>query len=100
MLNGHQSNARKVITNFRVFRYCMAQMIDTQTGKNIIPFARELAMEPYKECQADAMESSIGLVVHLSFARACSEVMRIKSHGPSKSTIYRWFMDFSRAYGR
>ena len=99
ILNGHQPNARKLITHFGVFRYCMVQMKDTKSGKTIIPLAIELALEPYKQYQAEAMESSIGLAIHLSFARASSEVKRIKGHGPSKSTTYRWFMDLSRTHG-
>lgn len=100
VLNGHQRNARKLITHFGAFRYRMAQMIDTQTGKHIIPLARELALDPYKQYQAKAMESNISLAIHLSFARASREVMRIRGHGPSKSTTYRWFMDLSRTHGR
>jgi hypothetical protein len=99
ILNGHQPNARKLITHFGIFRYRMAQMKDTQSGKTIIPLARELALKPYKQYQAEAMESSIGLAIHLSFARASSEVKRIRGNGPSKGTTYRWFMDLSRTHG-
>ena len=46
VLNGHQRNARKLITHFGPFRYRMTQMIDTQTGKTLVPLARELDLKP------------------------------------------------------
>ena len=95
VLNGHQPNARKLVTHFGAFRYRMVQMIDKQTGKTFIPLAQELSLVPCKHYQAEALESGIGLAIHLSFARASSEVVRIRGQGPSKSTTYRWFSDLS-----
>jgi len=100
MSNGHQPNARKLITHFGAFRYRMIQMIDTYTGKTVIPLAQTLAMIPYKQYQAKALESSIGLAIHLSYRQASSEVVRIRGQGPSKSTTYRWFSQLSEAHGQ
>ena len=99
ILNGHQRNARKLITHFGPFHYRMAQMIDSQTGKNLVPLARELDLTPYRQYQAEAMEAGVGLAIHLSFAQASKEVIRIRGSGPSKSTTYRWFREISQAYG-
>ncbi|MGB6866052.1 MAG: hypothetical protein WBE11_10210 [Candidatus Aminicenantaceae bacterium] len=98
-LNGHQRNARKLITHFGLFHYRMAQMIDTQTGKTLVPLARELDLTPYRQYQAEAMEAGVGLAIHLSFAQASKEVIRIRGSGPSKSTTYRRFREISQAYG-
>jgi hypothetical protein len=46
VLNGHQPNARKLITYFGVFWYRMVQMIDKKTGKTVIPLTKELALGP------------------------------------------------------
>ena len=100
VLNGYQPNARKLITHFGAFRYRMVQMIDKKTGKTLIPLARGLKLVPYKQYQAEALESGIGLAIHLSFARASSEVVRIRGQGPSKSTTYRWFSGLSGSQGR
>ena len=99
VLNGHQRNARKLITHFGPFHYRMAQMVDTQTGKTIVPSARELELTPYRQYQAEAMEAGVGLAIHLSFAQASREVIRIRGSGPSKSTTYPWFREISRAHG-
>ena len=99
VLNGHQRNARKLITHFGPFHYRMAQMIDTQTGKTLIPLARELELTPYRQYQAEALEAGVGLAIHLSFAQASREVIRIRGSGPSKSTTYRWFREISKAHG-
>jgi hypothetical protein len=98
--NGHQPNARKLITHFGAFRYRMIQMIDTQTGKTIVPLAKELGLEPYKQYQAGALESGIGLAIHLSYRQASSEVIRIRGQGPGKSTLYRWFGELSQTHGQ
>lgn len=100
VLNGHQRKPRKLITQFGVFYYRMAQIVDKKTGKTIIPLSRELGIEPYRQYQAGVMEAGVGLAIHLSFARASSEVLRIKGQGPSKSTLYRWFREISFLYGR
>jgi hypothetical protein len=98
VLNGHQRNAKNLITHFGPFRYRMAQMIDTQTGKTLVPLARELDLKPYRQYQAEAMEAGVGLAIHLSFSQASKEVMRIRGSGPSKSTTYRWFREISQAH--
>ena len=97
--NGHQRNARKLITHFGPFHYRMAQMIDTQTGKTVAPLARELALLPYRQYQAEALEAGVGLAIHLSYAQASNEIQRIRGSGPSKSTTYRWFREISRTQG-
>lgn len=97
--NGHQRNARKLITHFGAFYYRMAQMIDTQTGKTVVPLACEIALVPYRQYQAEALEAGVGLAIHLSYAQASKEVIRIRGYGPSKSTTYRWFREISRAHG-
>ncbi|MGA2466232.1 MAG: hypothetical protein ABSH06_18010 [Thermodesulfobacteriota bacterium] len=98
--NGHQPNARKLITHFGAFRYRMIQMIDIQTGKTIVPLAKELGLEPYKQYQAGALESGMGLAIHLSYRQASSEVIRIRGQGPGKSTLYRWFGQLSQTHGQ
>jgi len=100
VLNGHQPNARKLITHFGVFRYRMVQMIDRQKEQTLIPLAKELSLVPYRQYQAEALESGVGLAIHLSFAQASSEVRRIRGQGPSKSTTYRWFREIAHTQGR
>ena len=99
ILNGHQPNARKLITHFGPFRYQMAQVIDSQAGKTFVPLAQELDLTPYRQYQAEAMEASVGLAIHLSYAQASEEVIRIRGSGPSKSTTYRRLREISRAHG-
>jgi len=98
--NGHQRNKRKFITQFGTFRYRMAQMQDRELGKTIVPLAQELEMTPHKHYQAKAMEASIGSAIHLSYALASSEVIRIRGWGPSKSTTYRWLREISQTHGK
>ncbi len=100
VLNGHQSNARKLITHFGVFRYRMVQMIDKKTGRTLIPLAKALAVVPYRQYQAEALRAGVGLAIHLSYARASGEIMRIRGQGPSKSTTYRWFREIAYTQGR
>jgi hypothetical protein len=99
ILNGHQPNARKLITHFGPFRYQMAQVIDSRTGKTFVPLAQELDLMPYRQYQAEAMEASVGLAIHLSYTQASKEVIRIRGSGPSKSTTYRRLREISRAHG-
>ena len=91
---------RKLITHFGVFRYRMVQMIDRQKEQTLIPLAKELSLVPYRQYQAEALESGVGLAIHLSFAQASSEVRRIRGQGPSKSTTYRWFREIAHTQGR
>jgi len=100
VLNGHQRKARKLITHFGVFYYRMAQMRNKDTGKVIVPLAKEIKLLPYKQYQGEAMEAGVGLSIHLSFDRASNEIKRIRGQGASKSTTYRWFSDISRNEGR
>jgi hypothetical protein len=100
VLNGHQPNARKLITHFGVVRYRMVQMIDKKTGKTVIPLAKALALVPYRQYQAEALRAGVGLAIHLSYARATREIVRIRGQGPSKSTTYRWFREIARTRGR
>ena len=95
VLNGHQPNARKLITHFGVVRYRMVQMIDKKTGKTVIPLAKALALVPYRQYQAEALRAGVGLAIHLSYARATREIVRIRGQGPSKSTTYRWFREIA-----
>jgi hypothetical protein len=73
VLNGHQPNPRKLITHFGKFGYRMVQMIDKKTGKTLIPLAKELALVPYRQYQAEALRAGVGLAIHLSYARASRE---------------------------
>jgi len=100
VLNGHQPNARKLITHFGVFRYRMVQMIDRKRKKSIVPLAKALALVPYRQYQAEALMAGVGLAIHLSFARASREIMRIRGQGPSTSTTYRWFREIAHTQGR
>jgi hypothetical protein len=78
----------------------MVQMINKKTGKTLIPLAKELALAPYRQYQAEALRAGVGLAIHLSYARATREVMRIRGQGPSKSATYRWFREIAHTQGR
>jgi hypothetical protein len=100
VLNGHQPNARKLITHFGVFRYRMVQMIDKKTGKTVIPLAQALALVPYRQYQTEALRAGMILAIHLSYARATREIVRIRGQGPSKSTTYRGSREIARTQCR
>ena len=66
----------------------------------MIPLAKELALVPYKQYQAEALESGIGFAIHLSYRQASTEIIRIRGQGPSKSTTYCWFGELSQTHGQ
>jgi hypothetical protein len=86
VLNGHQPNARKLITHFGVVRYRMVQMIDKETGKTVVPLAQALDLAPYRQYQAEALRAGVGLAIHLSYARATREIVRIRGRARVRPT--------------
>ena len=86
-------------TFFGTVRYRLRQMIDSQTSKAIFPLAQTLALLPYRRYQPGALEPGVGLVMHLSYRQAESEVQRIQGHGPSKSTLHRAVQELAATAG-
>jgi len=97
--DGRQPNQRKLMTLFGEVRYKLAQLYDREKGVIFCPLTRRLGIIPYRQYQREAMEAGIGQAVHLSYRLGASEVRRIRGHGPSKSTLYRWLQELAEDYG-
>jgi hypothetical protein len=91
--NGRQSSARHFQTSFGEVRYAMAQVIDRLTRRTIQPLTRQLQIPAYRRYHGEMMEAPLGQAVHLSYRLAAKETLRIRGHGPKKSTLWSWMQE-------
>lgn len=92
--NGTQSKARQLKSSLGPIRYRLAQMVDRKTGKSFTPLVQALAIPAHDHYLEEAMEPSLGLVVHVSFRRATKEVERLQGQSMSPSTVHRRLQEF------
>lgn len=96
--NGTQSKSRQLQSSLGPIRYRLAQMVDRKTGKSFTPLVSALAIPAHDHYLEEAMEPAIGLVVHVSFRRATSEVERIQSQCMSPTTVHRRLREFAQTH--
>ena len=96
--NGTQSKSRKLQSSLGPIRYRLAQMVDWKTGKSFTPLVLALSIPAHDHYLDEAMEPPIGLVVHVSFRRATSEVERIQSQSMSHTTVHRRLREFAQTH--
>lgn len=96
--NGTQSKARQLKSSLGSIRYRLAQMVDRKTGKSFTPLVSALSIPSHDHYLEEAMEPSIGLVVHVSFRRAASEVERIQNQSMSHTTVHRRLREFAQSH--
>jgi hypothetical protein len=94
--NGSQSKARQLKSSWGPIRYGLAQMVDRKTGKSSTPLVMALSIQAHDRYLEEAMEPSIGLVVHVSFRRATSEVKRSQNQSMSHTTVHRRLREFAQ----
>lgn len=96
--NGTQSKARQLRCSLSPIRYRLAQMMDRKAGKSFTPLVQALAIPAHDHYLEEALEPSLGLVVHVSFRRATSEVERIQNQSMSPATVHRRLQEFAQTH--
>ena len=96
--NGTQSKARQLKSSLGPIRYRLAQMVDRKMGKSFTPLVSALSIPAHDHYLEEALEPAIGLVVHVSYRRATSEVERIQSQSPGHTTVHRRLQEFAQAH--
>ena len=96
--NGTQSKARQLKSSLGPIRYRLAQMVDRKTGKSFTPLVSALSIPAHDHYLEEALEPAIGLVVHVSFRRAASEVERIQSQSVGHTTVHRRLQEFAQTH--
>jgi len=96
--NGSQSKARELKSSLGPIRYRLAQIVDRKTAKSFTPLVSALSIPAHDHYLEEAMEPSIGLVAHISFRRATSEVERIQNQSMSHTTVHRRLREFAQTH--
>lgn len=96
--NGTQSKAWQLKSSLGPIRYLLAQMVDGKTGKSFMPLVLVLSIPAHDHYLEEAMEPALGLVVHVSFRRAKSEVERIKGPSMSHPKVHRRLREFVQTH--
>ncbi len=96
--NGHQSKPRCLRSSLGEISFCFAQMVDRKTGHTFMPLVKALSIPAHDHIMEEAMEPSVGLVMHVSFRRAQSEVERIQGTTMSHTTVHSRLQEFAKAH--
>lgn len=95
VLNGHQSKTRKLKTFFGFFEYPLSQLYDNVTKRTIVPLREKGFLTRYRQYTDEALEGSIGSVIHLSYRWSKRENERLVGSAPSVGTLHRRFQEFA-----
>jgi hypothetical protein len=71
-------------------------MVDRKTGKSFTPLVPALSIPSHDHYLEEALEPAIGLVVHVSYRRATSEMGRIQNRFMSHTTVHRRLQEFAQ----
>lgn len=93
--NGHQSKPRKLKTFFGLFEYSLAQLYDKVAKKTIVPLRESGFLTKYRQYTDEALEGSIGSVIHVSYRWSKKEVERLTGCAPTVGTIHRRLQEFA-----
>jgi hypothetical protein len=96
--NGHQSKPRCLRCSLGEISFCFAQMVDRKTGHTFMPLVEALSIPAHDHVLEEAMEPSIGRVMHVSFRRATSEVQRIQGTTMSHTTVHNRLQEFAKTH--
>lgn len=96
--NGHQSKPRCLRSSLGEISFRFAQMVDRKTGHTFMPLVKALSIPAHDHIMEEAMEPSVGLVMHVSFRRAQSEVERIQGTTMSHTTVHSRLQEFAKAH--
>ncbi len=86
--NGHQNKPRCLRCSLGKISYRMAQLMDLKTEKTFQPLRKALALPAHDHYLEEALESSIGLAMHVSYRRSVNEVERIQGQSPAHTTLH------------
>ena len=96
--NGHQRKPRQLKCSLGTISYRFAQLVDRKTGHTFMPLVEALSIPTHDHFLEEAMEPSVGLVMHVSFRRAQSEVERIQGTTMSHTTVHRRLQEFATTH--
>jgi hypothetical protein len=96
--NGHQSKPRRLQCSLGEISFRFAQMVDRKTGHTFMPLVEALSIPAHDHFLEEAMEPSVGLVMHVSFRRAQSEVERIQGTTMSHTTVHSRLQEFATTH--
>jgi hypothetical protein len=96
--NGYQRKPRQLKCSLGTIRYRFAQLVDRKQGRTFRPLVEALSIPPHDQYLEEALEPSIGLVVHVSFRRATKEVERIQGQSMSHTTVHGRFQQFAQTH--
>jgi hypothetical protein len=94
--NGHQNKPRCLRCSLGKISYRMAQLMDLKTGKTFQPLRKALAIPAHDHYLEEALESSMGLVMHVSYRRSVNEVERIQGQSPAHTTLHTRLQEFAQ----
>lgn len=94
--NGHQSKPRKIKSSLGTIPYRFAQMVDQKKNRTFLPLKEALKIPAHDHYLDEALEPPLGLVVHVSYRRAASEIKRIQGQEMSHSTVHNRLQEFAQ----
>jgi hypothetical protein len=94
--NGHQNKPRCLKCSFGKISYRLAQLIDLKTRKTFQPLRKALAIPSHDHYLEEALESSMGLAMHVSYRRSVNEAERIQGQSPAHTTLHARLQEFAQ----
>ena len=94
--NGHQNKPRCLKCSFAKISYRFAQLRDLKTRKTFQPLPKALAIPSHDQYLEEALESSMGLALHVSYRRSVSEAERIQGRAPTHTTLHTRLQEFAQ----
>ncbi len=94
--NGHQNKPRCLQCSLGKISYRLAQLMDLKTGKTFQPLRKALAIPAHDHYLEEALESSMGLALHVSYRRSVKEVERIQGPSPAHTTLHARLQEFAQ----
>lgn len=96
--NGRQGKPRHLKCSLGTIPYRFAQLKDRQGRRTFMPLVEVLKIPAYDHYLEEAMEAAIGLVVHVSYRKASSEVERIQGRSMSHTTVHSRLQQFAQGH--
>ena len=94
--NGHQNKPRCLKCSFDKISYRLAQLLDHRIGKTFQPIRKALAIPSHDHYLEEALESSMGVVMHVSYRRSVKEAERIQGQSPAHTTLHARLQEFAQ----
>ena len=94
--NGLRTKPRQIRTEYGLFGYRLARVLDKETRKTVSPLSEAIGLPAYRRHIEESGEDGIGVVCHLSYRNSVKEVDRIIGKDMSKNTLHRELQRFAQ----